>query len=220
MAWSVSGACGSGFQTLEDLREQLRCEAADAPADEEPVLSALDLPGCGMPGSPKRQRRTRKEKDVPSAPRKRGAGAPPLPEKKGVRARKPRAAEAECTPESDEDCPCEAPCEPCELSAKDEPQPGASPCALEQDSLETTEDDAACLSESELALAAANIQKDLRRLTARVTALTTVLTDAQAAATSRSFCSLVRAVEKLQLTAYGGSQQVARKPRAKRTARV
>nr|WQH57983.1 MAG: MC086R [Molluscum contagiosum virus] len=220
MAWSVSGACGSGFQTLEDLREQLRCEAEDAPADEEPVLSALELPGCGMPGSPKRQRRTRKEKDAPSAPRLRGAGAPPLPEKKGARARKPRVAEAECTPDSDEDCHCEAPCEPCELSAKDEQQPGASPCALEQDSLETTEDDAACLSESELALAAANIQKDLRKLTVRVTALTTVLTDAQAATTSRSFCSLVRAVEKLQLTAYGGARQVARKPRTKRAGRV
>lgn len=238
----MSGMDGGDFQTLEDLREQLRVEVeAEAAAVAVTLEDEVAATACSPLGleeeiaEPARKRRTRREgARGPTGPRRQQSPPPALPEKK-PRARKARTVtqapmpapplDLEYAPESQ--CPCANPCagncadvpvreEACEHECQD---PCADACAA--GGVEAEVCPAETLEASDLELAVAAIARDLRKLTLRVNALSTVMSDAQSMQVSRCYSALVRSLERLQAQAYGGSQGLgSKKPRAKRVLRV
>lgn len=207
MAWSLRSECGTAaFQTLEELRSQLRADAeedASVSAEREFCVSVADevCASTAMDAreSTPRKRAPRRDAKLKAAPKKRPAR----------RKRDESDEEAEVTIEVSTTCEPTA------------PPPGGTE---ENDETENDENeepvDAPTMQESDLALAASTLVRDMKAICARVSALATVLEDVQASAVNRCFSALVRELESLQLLAYGGSQSVKKKTTRKRTVRV
>uniref|UniRef100_A0AAU7E1R6 Late transcription factor VLTF-4 n=1 Tax=Rousettus bat poxvirus TaxID=3141933 RepID=A0AAU7E1R6_9POXV len=216
MAWSLRSGCESqNFQTLEELRSQLRADVGtDVGAEDEVACferefhvsvvdetcaTAADVDGkvsaCTRKRAPRRDART-----------KQTAGG-----KKRASRRKRQSSDDES--ESDK-----VDVENGNVDAQDDEND-----AVDQNNNPNADDepvDATTLEETDLSLAASTLVRDAKALCMRVSALATVLTDVQLAAANRSFAALVREVEKLQIAAYGGSQVIKKKASRKRVLRV
>ncbi|ASF89970.1 late transcription factor VLTF-4-like protein [Seal parapoxvirus] len=198
---------GGGVQTLESLRSRLRIEAQSECANEAeqrddlfPSDECLEVDGFDP---------VEQQCDiVDQAPL-----PPPVPECSAPKPSKRRTAKKDKEKEKEKKAAVEKLC-----LSEDE---GQSKCSDEETEPETAagacggEDDE--MAESDLSLAFSAILSDFKKLTQRVKSLSSVLTDAQAAAVRRSFSGLSKSLYEAAEIATGGAKAPAA-PRKKKAA--
>nr|WNT71195.1 MAG: late transcription factor VLTF-4 [Equine parapoxvirus]WNT71227.1 MAG: late transcription factor VLTF-4 [Equine parapoxvirus]WNT71248.1 MAG: late transcription factor VLTF-4 [Equine parapoxvirus] len=186
-------SASSGVQTLDSLRARLRNEAMLGQCDDECDPRDDLFPEECL------------DELAPPIPVPEEVESPPVPQRKQRR-----------TTKKDRAAPKPQPIDVCEDEPEAESPRAEPPEAEEQDpEQERREDDE--MGESDLAVAFAAIMADMKALTARVKALSSVLSDVQAAGVKRSFTGLSKALIEASEVA-GGLGKGPAAPRKKKAA--